>query len=855
MNGQHVVQAVDVEGLLGDMLLQIENPARYVGGEYHYGTKDIGTVDFFTAICFPDLYEIGMSNNAVRILYDILNRNEHVFCDRVFSVSHDFERLLRTRGVPLYTLDRRIALKELDLLCISIGYELAATNILQILDLGGIPLHADDRNDDSPIVICGGPAATNPLPFSRFVDFVYIGEAENGLNELVEVLRACKKRNATKSEKLHALSQFDFLWYPGKKVALRAIDTAFSEEGEDHLYQYFVVPNFKVAQDNGVVEIMRGCPNSCRFCHAGQYYKPYRQKTYATIQAQVEQNVQGFGYREVTLSSLSSGDHPYIKELIERLNATYSDRHISFSLPSLKVSSFSLGILEQLSEVRKSGLTFAIETPLPQWQRAVNKEVPVDNVIDIIHEAKRRGWKLAKFYFMVGLPFTDRQMECQAIVDFLGAIYDATRIQMNINIGTFIPKAHTPFQWCAQLHPQTAGDHLRAIKREITERVRGCKVSYHEPDISYIEGLISRGDGHTCELIETAYLLGCRLDAWDEHLRKDLWAEAIARMDFDPDQFIFIEHPLEEPLPWDDVSMRVSKEFLKQEYRKAREAVLTPRCTEDCDHRCGVCGRNATVRDVGGCDAELDQVRAMHDDEARMARPQQLPAHSEREAENVRQVLFTYRKCGRALYISHISTMRMFEMAFQRSGLEIEFSQGYNPKPRLEFVNPLSVGFEGTQEVFLAELRLPSGTEQQEIRKRLQENLSDGFIILDSLILDLDKKTTLAKHMAGSVFVIGEITDPSITERLEYLFEHMPLTTDYTLTRLDTGTSWKVAVHGEKNLVKLLFGDAIDKFVLCSRCKIIRIGLQAGSMDTDYHSYFSAIMDRSGKKSGEGGTI
>lgn len=825
---------VDVDARLGDILLQIRNPARYVGGEYHYGSKDTSSVDFYTAICFPDLYEIGMSNNAVRILYDILNRNDHVYCDRVFSVEDDFEAVLRERNIPLYTLDQRIALKDLDLLCISIGYELAATNILQVLELGGIPLHCDDRGDDMPIVICGGPAATNPLPFSRFIDFVYIGEAENGLNDVAEVLRECKAHNASRSEQLEALKRFDFLWYPGRDRTLRSVDTHFSDETDDaHVYQHYVVPNFKVAQDNGVVEIMRGCPNSCRFCHAGQYYKPYRQKSYRTIRAQVEQNVHGFGYREVTLSSLSSGDHPYIKEMIEQLNAQYAPQHISFSLPSLKVSSFSLGILEQLSEVRKSGLTFAIETPLLQWQHTVNKEVPVEQVIEIIREAKHRGWKLAKFYFMVGLPFVDRESEEQAIVDFLGKIWDATRIQMNINIGTFIPKAHTPFQWSAQLRPEIAGAHLRSIKRAISERIRGCKVSYHEPDISYIEGLISRGDERCCDLIELAYRKGCRLDAWDEHLRKDLWHEAIAEMEYAPEEFIFSEHSIDEPLPWDSVSMRVGKQFLKDEYQRAKESLLTSRCTENCDHKCGVCSKTTQVKDLTNQDEILQTLREQHLSGERVDLDQYVaPTGTEY------QVLFTYKKQGRALYISHISTMRIFEMAFLRSGLNLQFTQGFNPKPRLEFVNPLSVGMAGDQEILLAELVLPENYDPHSVCQALQESLSEGFVINDMMILNLGKKTTLAKHLVGSSFTIQSVIDDEITKTLEERLATEPRTKDYSITYDPVRDIWNIEVFGEKNLVKLVFGNEVDKFTLCSHCRITRTGLYAGDMSTPYPKYF-----------------
>ncbi len=818
------MQIVD---MIADDLLMIQNPARYTGGEFHYGAKDLAKVYFHTAICFPDLYEIGMSNNAVRILYDLLNSMEEVYCDRVFSVAPDFEQLLREKQLPLYTLDLQKPLSELDMLGISIGYELSATNILQVLDLGGIPLHACDRTDEHPIVICGGPAVTNPLPFAPFMDFVYIGEAEEGLQEVARILIDAKKQQKSRSEKLALLQSLPYLWYTGKKLALRFIDTNFATP-ESHTYRHYVVPNFKVAQDNGVVEIMRGCPNSCRFCHAGQYYKPYRQKQYSTMAAQVEQHVSDFGYREITLSSLSSGDHPYIKELIETLNAEYSHRHVSFSLPSLKVNSFSLGILEQLSEVRKSGLTFAIETPKEAWQRAMNKEVPLEQVIEIAREAKSRGWKLAKFYFMVGLPFVDRQVENQAIVDYVGAIYDATRLSMNINIGTFIPKAHTPFQWCSQLTPTQSYEQLSSLKKAINERIRGCKVSYHEPNISYLEGLISRGDERYAAVIESAYRKGCRLDAWDEYLKSDLWLEAIGEASYNPDTCIFEPYGLDEELPWDSVSMRVSKKFLKDEYEKAKNLLLTERCFESCSHLCGVCSKVTEVIDTTHKDPILEQVR----DKTLVIEPKEEPISK------TVQALITYRRYGRSLYISHIHAMRNFEMAFQRSKVGVQFTQGFNPKPKLEFVNPLSVGIAGDEEVMLAELIDSENLTEQEVKEKLGSALNDGYEIVQVLFLRLDKKQTLAKYLKGSLYTIETREDEKSRTLLESFCDQE--LKDVAVHKESDGL-FSVRLEGEKNLVKSLFGNDTDKFALASRLRITRKALYAGSWGVSYPQFFASL--------------
>ena len=786
----------DLEKSLGNGFLEIENPARYLGSEFIYNRKHYEDGYVKCAMCFPDLYEIGMANNAIRILYDIINRTEGAFCDRVFAVAPDFEGMLRDKNIPLYTLQEHFPLNQLDYLGISIGYELCATNILQVLDLGHIALDKSKRKETDPVVFAGGPASTNPLPFSEFVDFVHIGEAEPDLSNIIKTIGKYK----TRSERIEALKEFPCLWYPGKKLANRAVDTTFGTDEEHPRLEHFAIASFETAQDHGVVEIMRGCPNGCRFCHAGQYYKPFRQRTLDTVYDLVDQNVEQAGYREITLSSLSSGDYPGLDKLIKALNDTYKERNISFSLPSLRVNTFGLNILEQLSEVRKSGLTFAIETPLLENQRSNNKEVRLENIIPIIQEARSRGWKLAKFYFMVGLPFVDVETEEKSLVDFLVAIRNATKINMNINIGTFIPKAHTPYQWVRQMSMEQSAEHLRSIKRALMAAIPGIKVSYHEPSISFLEGLLSRGGYECSALIRKAYELGCRLDAWDEYIKWDLWQQAIEELGYDtePKQW-----SLDEELPWDSVTMNVSKAYLKREYEKARDHQLTGNCSSECDHRCGVCNKYTEV------------VKAENEDFAVKKQKRAIPPLTEYV-----QTVFTYEKTGRAVYNSHIAVMRQFEMAFQRSGLDILFTQGFNPKPKLEFLNPITMGVHGENELLLCEL--PVSQLNETTIGKLNDALAEGYEIKAMKVLPVaksGKKISLASKMKGCLYEISEVSDPQILEILKSRLGAEEI--GYNVSEVSDGV-FSVRIEGDRNIFKTVFSPEISKFHIAGSCHMVR---------------------------------
>lgn len=797
---------IRIEEILADRLLTIDNPSRYLGGEYTVGKKPAEIDAFRVVLSFPDLYEIGMSNHALRLLYDRINKvHPKSVCGRVFSVKADFEELLRERKIPLYDLDYFLPVKSADILAFTVGYELCATNILQILDLSEIAFHADQRGEDEPIVIGGGVSLTNPLPWQNFFDFIFVGEAEEALDEILLLLMALKEEGATRAEKKAALAQFPFLWQAGQKRAQRHIYQHFAQ---GDLLKHFVIPAFQVPQDNAVVEIMRGCPNGCRFCHAGQFYKPYRQKDYEVIAKQVEQYVKEFGYREITLSSLSSGDHPHIAFLIDHLTLRWNDQKISFSLPSLKVTSFALDILESLSEVRKSGLTFAIESPLSEWQRSINKEVPLEQVIEIILEAKKRGWRVAKFYFMIGLPFQDPQEERREIVNFIEQIYKATQINLNINVGTFIPKAHTPFQWAAQLLPAEAKEVLIGIKQDLRQRVRRAKVSYHEPYVSFLEGIISRGDQQVGALIERAYAKGCRLDAWEEYLKIDVWKSVLEEEEVDFHSLVSRERSLDEELPWDTISLGVSKHFLRSEWLAAQKGQLTERCLPQCDHLCGVCKGSNQVVDVKGNTPQIS-VKA---------------PESSLDDQEVQPLLIFYRKVGKAVYAPHSAVVRHFEQAFQRGNLAIAFTQGFNPKPRLEFVNPLSMGISGEREVLLAHIRGPFTVESL---AALDQALPEGLEPYEyHVIKSKERKVTLSPLLSGSYYQISNVYDNSLQTQLS----HANAQPHCEVQSLSEG-SYRIKVLGAYNLIKALFGPDVDRFEMLSKISVTREALFASHQE------------------------
>lgn len=688
MRAAAVRRHISPENDLEELLLRVDTPSRYLGGEYGRTVKGDDSL-FTVALCFPDLYEIGMSNTAIKILYTLMNSLPGVRCERVFAPAGDFEEGLRERKVPLYTLESGIPLCECDMIAVSVGYELSATNILAVLESGQVPIDRRERTDAHPLVIGGGPALTNPAPYADFFDAIVVGEAEECLPPLLEALSQLHRDNVPRASLIAAVESQESVWTAEKGGRVyRAIWNKF---GQEPFLIDFPLPHLRPVQDHGVIEIMRGCPNGCRFCHAGIYYRPYRMKDIDAIIRESDRLVYGYGYQDISLSSLSSGDYAEIAGLMKLLHERYHGMNVSFALPSLKVDSFTLPIIEQLSTVRRSGLTFAVETPWDEAQLSLNKRVSIDQIIEILKVAKERGFRSAKLYFMLGLPVgrVEPEAEVEGIVSFVRTVFGATGIHLKVNLGTFVPKPHTPYQWARQISEADALGRLQAIRNSL--RPYGfVKVGWASPFHSIIEGLISRGDERVGKLILDAYRSGARFDSWEDRWRRDAWREAFERADWEVEKELNRERTTDEVLPWRGISLGVPDAVLRRELDRSVNAELSVICAPECVEPCGVCNR-LTMPRVPSHPLESFSSRAKNQTPRTGAIRVGEPGEY--------RLYFEYRKEGPARFLPHRSVVTAIERAMQIAGIPVKFSKGYVPKLSMELSPPLPLGAAGVAEI------------------------------------------------------------------------------------------------------------------------------------------------------------
>jgi len=604
------------------ILLKVQKPGRYVGGELNSVLKNADDVDVRYAFCFPDTYEIGMSHLGMKILYSVVNELPYAWCERVFAPGNDMEEKMRENNIPLWALESGDPIKSFDMIGFTLQYELSFSNILNMLDLAGIPFYSKDRTDLAPLVVAGGPCACNAEPIADFIDVFMLGDGEETTVTLIDLVRKHKKLGSSKIELLREIAQHKGFYVPcfydveynedctiksvtSKETAPKKAEKAVvADMDKVHFPEKFIVPSIEIVHDRVTAEIFRGCIRGCRFCQAGFIYRPIREKSAEVVNAQCKSLIETSGYDEISLCSLSTSDYTEIQPLLNTMLEWTSKDKINISLPSLRVDNFSDELMKKLTEVRRSGLTFAPEAGTQRLRDAINKNITEDDVITTVDKAFSGGWTSVKLYFMIGLP-TETPEDVEGIAKLSQRVVDefyrnpdrpkGKGVQVSISASSFVPKPFTPFQW----EPQATMDELAEKQKHLNESVttKKIRISTHLTPTSFMEGVLARGDRRLSKVIELAWKKGCKFDSWDDQFKFDKWMEAFDELGIDPTFYANRKREYDEILPWDHLDYGVSKQFLINENKKAHCAETTPHCRI----KCAGCGSNKL--NGGKCDA------------------------------------------------------------------------------------------------------------------------------------------------------------------------------------------------------------------------------------------------------------
>lgn len=750
------------------LLPYVTKPGRYLGSEYNSTTKPWASAQTRCVLVFPDMYEIGMSHQGLQILYHILNSHDRFLAERCYCPDIDVEQLTRKNKKTLTSLESDHPLADFDILGITLPYELCYSNILTILDLAGLPFLADQRNSSHPLIIAGGAGALNPEPVADFFDAVLLGDGEEAIVEIADIIGEEKRiQKSDRKSLLDRLSQMDGVYIPSHFLPIYDNDNHIAEikqiggskpqitrriipnlDSTDHLL-HPIVPNAKIVHDRLGIEIARGCTRGCRFCQAGMTYRPVRERSPEQIKELAVEGISDSGFEELALLSLSTGDYSCLEQSLPDLMDSFTGSFTSVSMPSMRVGTLTPTIMDQIKRVRKTGFTLAPEAGSERLRRVINKGISEEDLIATCKDAFSLGWKVLKLYFMIGLP-TETEKDIDEIVHLVTKAKKERdqgsakgKKQINVSVGTFVPKPHTPFQWERQLSREESDSYLKKLKADMPRK--GVNLKYHNPKTSYLEGVFSRGDRRLAKLLSTVWADGARFDGWTEHFNLDLWQQAAKKCDLDLDDYLR-EREIDEMLPWQHLQTGVDAQFLKDELEKARSEVYTPDCRYHACQKCGLCDFETIFPIVHNrLGKSLDP--STHRSE--------LPAQVLQKNEQHHRYIVHYSRTGRICFLGHLEILQVFFRALRRAEIKTHYSQGFNPTPKISFGPALPVGTESLAEFFIMDLPEPlSHTEKtaEGLNRKLPQGLEVTLIrkhpgkipqkILISYTLTLDRPLT-----------------------------------------------------------------------------------------------------------------
>ncbi len=722
-------------GVVEELLASVSRPSRYLGGEIGSVRKDLDRVSLRFALAFPDTYEIGMSHLGFRLIYGLLNARREVAAERFFVPWPDMEEQMASRGIPLFSQESRTPLEEFHVIAFSIPYEMGYSNVLHMLRMGRIGLLARQRPQAFPLVIAGGTCCSNPEPLAPFFDAFVLGDGEEVVEELVDLLLQAKGSGWAKERILEKLAGIEGVYVPRffhveyagdgsvssirgeisglEKVVRRVVrDLDRSPVRGDTL-----VPYTQVVHDRACVEIARGCSRGCRFCQAGFTYRPVRERGLGRVLELAQKAVSGSGYEELSLLSLSSGDHSCLTPMVSALCAKYVPERVALSFPSLRVGSLSDQVLGMVREVRKTGITIAPEAGTDRLRRVINKDLTEEEVMETARRVFSKGWVSLKLYFMVGLP-TETMEDLQGIVEMCSKVLGQARgprgrARLAVGVSTFVPKPHTPFQWCVQMPLEETLRRLGWLRKEL--RKRGIEVKWQDARLSQLEGAFSRGDRRLGEVLLRAHELGCKLDGWSEHFHYELWERAFQEAGMKLEEYVGRRLPLERPLPWTHLDVGVSQEFLVTEYKKALAGEFTSDCRSGNCHGCGVCQDGLfpvlAERDPGGPVFPGMEVFSG-------------AYHRAKGRDVVKRFRIRYAKTGQARFLGHLELGSVLTRALRRAGIPLLFSQGHHPMPRVDLGPGLPLGVESWAEFM--DLESFGFLDPRDLLERLGRELPEG---------------------------------------------------------------------------------------------------------------------------------